>query len=129
MSSVRSEAGGAKVRYAPGDGERRPWGSWEVLAIGEGYAVKRIVVDPDQRLSLQYHHHRSERWTIVAGMGEVQIDEELFVVRRGDHVHIPILARHRLRNHGAEPLILVEVQMGELVDEADIVRLSDDYGR
>lgn len=129
MSIAQLQAGQASVRYAPGEGERRPWGSWEVLAIGVGYAVKRIVVDPGQRLSLQYHHHRAERWTIVSGLGEVQIDEQLFGVAAGDHVHIPILARHRLRNHGSEPLILVEVQMGELVDEADIVRLSDDYGR
>jgi mannose-6-phosphate isomerase len=119
----------AGVRYAPGDGERRPWGSWEVLAIGAGYALKRIVVDPGQRLSLQYHHHRAEHWTIVGGSAEVEIDEVVTVLNVNEHVHIPKLARHRIRNPGGEPLIFIEVQIGAIVDEADIVRLSDDYGR
>ncbi len=124
------EAGtGAAVRYAPGDGEKRPWGSWEVLAVGDGYAVKRIVVEPGQRLSLQYHNHRAEHWTIVGGVAEVEIDGKVQTVEVDGHVHIPKLARHRIRNPGDVPMSFIEVQTGEIVDEADIVRLSDDYGR
>jgi mannose-6-phosphate isomerase len=117
------------VRYAPGDSEKRPWGSWEVLATGPGYAVKRLVVNPGQRLSLQYHHHRSEHWTIVAGEAEAELDGEIHRLSADGRVHIPATVTHRIRNIGAEALVFVEIQVGALLDENDIVRLADDYGR
>lgn len=119
----------AVVRYAPGERDQRPWGTWEVLATGVGYTLKRIVVMPGHRLSLQYHNHRSEHWTVVAGEAEVEIDDESFVLFDGEHIHVPLRARHRIRNIGNEPLIFIEVQTGELLDEMDIVRVVDDYGR
>ena len=117
------------VRYYPGEKGERPWGRWLVLETGEGFCVKRIEVEPGQRLSLQYHHHRSEDWIIVGGAGLVEIDVEKIQVRAGDRVRIPLLAHHRIRNTGDMTLIFIEVQHGTHLDENDIVRVEDDYGR
>ena len=117
------------VRYVAGEQDSRPWGSWEVLATGEEYTLKRIVVHPGHRLSLQYHNHRSEHWTVVAGEAEVEIDGDTYRLGRGEHIHIPLRAQHRIRNVGDEALVFIEVQVGELLDEMDIVRVVDDYGR
>ena len=117
------------VRYQPGETGERPWGRWLVLETGEGFCVKRIEVLPGQRLSLQYHHHRSEDWVIVGGAGLVECDAERIQVRAGDRVRIPLLAHHRIRNTGDDLLIVIEVQHGAHLDENDIVRIEDDYGR
>lgn len=117
------------VRYAPGETGERPWGRWRVLETGESFCVKRIEVEPGHRLSLQYHHHRSEDWVIVAGEGLVECDAEHIAVRAGDRVRIPLHARHRLSNKGAALLVVIEVQHGALLDENDIVRVEDDYAR
>ena len=128
-TGAAASAGNGTVRYAVGDCDTRPWGRWEVVATGDRYTVKRITVLPGQRLSLQYHHHRSEHWTMVEGEAEVEIDGAVHRLGFGEHVHIPLGAKHRIRNGGAAPLVFVEVQVGELLDENDIVRVSDDYGR
>jgi len=120
---------GNVVRYAPGERDQRPWGTWEVLAVGSGYTLKRIEVFAGQRLSLQYHEFRSEHWTIVEGRAEVEIDGRVRRVEAGDHVFIPLRAAHRIRNVGPGRLTFIEVQTGEVLDEDDIVRLVDDYGR
>lgn len=117
------------VRYQPGEKGERPWGRWLVLETGDGFCVKRIEVEPGQRLSKQFHHHRSEDWIIVRGEGLVECDAERMQVRAGDRVRIPLLAHHRIRNTGDEPLIFIEVQHGAHLDENDIVRVEDDYGR
>jgi mannose-6-phosphate isomerase-like protein (cupin superfamily) len=127
--AVRSNLFGSSVRYEAGDCETRPWGTWEVLATGPEYALKRITVLPGQRLSLQYHNYRSEHWTIVTGEAEVEIDGILFRCGAGEHVHIPLRAKHRIRNIGTEVLVFIEVQVGKHLDELDIIRLDDDYGR
>lgn len=115
--------------YAVGDADRRPWGTWSVVATGKGHAVKTITVDPGERLSSQYHRHRSEHWVVVCGVAVVEIDDDKRSVGAGEHVYIPRGAVHRITNPGSCPLIFVEVQCGQLLDENDIVRLSDDYGR
>lgn len=117
------------IRYAVGERDSRPWGTWEVLATGEGYTLKRIRVLPGQRLSLQYHQHRSEHWTIVQGFAEVELDDVVHRMSAGTHVHIPVGTVHRVRALGSEPLVFLEVQVGKVLDENDIVRISDDYGR
>jgi mannose-6-phosphate isomerase-like protein (cupin superfamily) len=117
------------VRYNPGERDQRPWGTWEVLAVGLGYTLKRIVVVAGQRLSLQYHEFRQEHWTIVEGIAEIEIGDRKIIAKAGDHVFIPLRAAHRIMNIGSSPLIFIEVQMGEVLDENDIVRLVDDYGR
>lgn len=109
--------------------EVRPWGSFEVLLDETGYKVKRLLVLPGKRLSLQLHHHRCEHWYVVAGEGIVTVgDEELFV-QRGSSVDVPRQAKHRIANMGEGPLVIIEVQQGDRLEEDDIVRFEDDYGR
>jgi len=117
------------VRYTVGAEATRPWGSWHVVDTGPGFVVKRIEVKPGQRLSLQYHEHRAEIWTVVSGVGIAEIDAERRNIQSGDVVKIPELARHRLQNAGHEPLVIIEVQQGQILDEEDIIRLADDYRR
>ena len=126
-SSKASEA--AETAYRIGDSDERPWGGWAVLDVGSGFIVKRIKVAPGQRLSLQYHFHRAEDWIIVDGRGVVEISGKPIEVGPGSHVHIPATATHRISNTSDEVLTFVEIQRGDILDETDIVRLSDDYGR
>jgi mannose-6-phosphate isomerase-like protein (cupin superfamily) len=109
--------------------ENRPWGSFSVLEEGSNFKVKRLVVNPGQRFSLQYHQHRSEHWVIVAGRGFVTINEEIRMVVANDAILIPSGAVHRLENAGDLPLVVIEVQYGSYLGEDDIVRLADDYCR
>lgn len=109
---------------------RRPWGTYTSLKKEEpGYQVKRITVSPGQRLSLQYHHHRAEHWTVVQGKATVEVDGIEFDMGPGEHKYIPLGAKHRLTNWGREEMVLIEVQIGEYLGEDDIVRLDDVYGR
>jgi mannose-6-phosphate isomerase-like protein (cupin superfamily) len=119
----------AEVTYRRGDSDNRPWGRWEVLETGDGFAVKRISVNPGAILSLQLHHHREEHWVIVRGRARVTRGEESFELARNQGVFIPVETAHRIENPGAELLEFVEVQVGDKLDENDIVRLEDRYGR
>jgi len=107
----------------------RPWGYFEVLTEAPGYKVKRIVVQPGKRMSLQLHLKRSEHWIVVAGWGRVTRGEEQIGVTPGVYVYLPMASRHRIENIGEEPLIFIEVQQGEYLGEDDITRLQDDFGR
>ncbi len=107
----------------------RPWGSFTILEEGERYKIKRIVVDPQQRLSLQMHYHRSEHWIVVKGTAKVTIGETEQLVHENESVYVPKSQVHRLENPGKVPLELIEVQVGEYVGEDDIVRFEDIYGR
>lgn len=107
----------------------RPWGSFTVLENGDRYKIKRIVVNPTSRLSLQLHHRRSEHWVVVAGTARVTRGEEVFDLGVNESTYIPIETKHRLENPGAVPLQIIEVQNGEYLGEDDIVRFQDDYGR
>ncbi len=117
------------ARLPPGFTEQRPWGHYVVLADEADHKVKRIVVDPGSRLSLQYHHQRAEHWSIVSGEGVVTRGDDRIPVRAGTDVAIPAGARHRVENTGKEPLVFIEVQRGSYFGEDDIVRLHDDFGR
>jgi mannose-1-phosphate guanylyltransferase/mannose-1-phosphate guanylyltransferase/mannose-6-phosphate isomerase len=108
---------------------RRPWGSYESLRVGETFQVKHIIVDVAGRLSLQYHHHRSEHWTVVSGTARVTVGERVFVMTANESVYIPKGDVHRLENIGDEQLHLIEVQCGTYLGEDDIVRLEDQYDR
>ena len=119
----------AEVTYRRGDHDNRPWGRWEVLDTGEGFAVKRITVNPGAILSLQLHHHREEHWVIVRGRARVTRGSEVLELARNQAVFIPLETAHRIENPGDEPLEFVEVQVGDKLDENDIVRLEDRYGR
>ncbi len=108
---------------------RRPWGSFRVLGHGEGWQVKRIAVRPGARISLQRHAHRAETWVVASGEAVVTVGNEVRRLARGEAAHVPVGAIHRLENPGPEPLEIVEVQQGAILDEADIERLADLYGR
>jgi mannose-6-phosphate isomerase-like protein (cupin superfamily) len=107
----------------------RPWGEYWVLEDTETHKVKRIEVKPGGRLSYQYHHHRSEVWTVISGIATVTLEGLEKQYFPGDVVRIPVLAKHRVANAGTESLIIVEVQLGTYFGEDDIIRLEDDYAR
>ncbi|MBN1594229.1 MAG: phosphomannose isomerase type II C-terminal cupin domain [Candidatus Coatesbacteria bacterium] len=111
------------------DTERRPWGNFEVLADGPGYKVKRLFIAPGGRLSLQSHRHRSEHWHIARGRGIAVIDGEEIIVQAGNSADIPQNIKHRLENTGKETLVIIEIWRGERLEESDVVRYEDDYGR
>ena len=107
----------------------RPWGTYETVDADDGFQVKRIVVKPGAKLSLQKHAHRAEHWVIVQGTGRITRNEEVFDLTVDQATYIPLGAVHRLENPGTEPLTLIEVQSGDYLGEDDIVRLEDTYGR
>ncbi len=107
----------------------RPWGSYTILAEGEGYKVKRITINPGAKLSLQLHYHRSEHWTVISGTGKLTLDDKEVFFRENESTYIPIGVRHRLENPGKLPLSIIEVQNGKYLGEDDIVRFDDAYGR
>lgn len=107
----------------------RPWGSYEAIAAGPGFQVKRIIVDPGERLSLQSHVHRSEHWVIVRGAAEVTVGDRVSTLKENESTYIPAQTRHRLANAGDAPLELIEVQCGSYLGEDDITRFDDQYGR
>lgn len=110
------------------DSDDRPWGRWEEYLNEPGYRVKRILVKPDQRLSLQKHEQREEHWVVVAGTGVFHLDGEDTTITVGDAVFIPLQGVHRISNPGEEMLIIIETQLGVCLED-DIIRLEDDYGR
>lgn len=107
----------------------RPWGSYESLVVSDRFQVKRIVVNPGQRLSLQMHHHRAEHWIVVTGTAEVTCEDRTFMLGEDESTYIPLGHKHRLANPGRIPLELIEVQSGTYLGEDDIVRFDDEYGR
>lgn len=128
LEATWSESG-AMMSYHVGQSDTRHWGSWEVIAVGANHVVKSITVTPGKRLSLQYHNHRSEEWTIVQGNAKITLNEDVFYASYGKHISIPKSALHRIENVGECNLVFVEVQHGDQLEENDIVRVSDDYGR
>ncbi len=118
----RSEAASHNRSY-------RPWGFYESLINAERFQVKRIVVKPGEKLSLQKHFHRAEHWVVVAGTAMVTRDADQVLVRENESIYLPLGCVHRLENPGRIPLELIEVQSGAYLGEDDIVRLEDTYGR
>ena len=107
----------------------RPWGTYESINSGPNFQVKRIVVKPGAKLSLQMHHHRAEHWIVVEGAALVTCDDCQFPLQANESTYIPLGARHRLENPGKVPLHIIEVQSGSYLGEDDIVRFEDAYGR
>ena len=111
------------------ESDTRPWGRWEVVALGEAYVVKRISVNAGASISLQRHKWRGEHWVIVEGEADVTLGP---VTRRGatnEAIFIPAGEIHRMSNPGPDTLIVIEVQTGARLEESDIERLDDKYGR
>lgn len=115
--------------YTIGTSDERPWGSWHVLDVGDGYAVKRIYVQPGGQLSLQRHQYRSEHWTLVQGRGRIRIGDDVMDLGPNQSVYIPLGALHRIENTDSRDLVFIEVQCGDVLDEDDIERIEDAYGR
>jgi len=110
--------------------EERPWGKFEVLLDDVNTKVKRITVNPNQRLSYQYHHKRSEHWVIIKGIATIILNGLKIIKHPGDSIFIPVETKHRIINENAfSDLVFVEVQIGSYFGEDDIVRLEDDYER
>jgi mannose-1-phosphate guanylyltransferase/mannose-6-phosphate isomerase len=107
----------------------RPWGWYETVSEVSGNKIKRIGVLPGQQISLQKHHRRAEHWVVVQGTAQVTLGEQTLELATGQSCDIAIGQVHRLANHTAALVEIVEVQFGDYLGEDDIVRLQDDYGR
>ncbi len=107
----------------------RPWGYYEILSSKEDHKVKRIIVKPNKRLSLQKHKYRSEHWYIVKGNAVVTLNNNNIPLKIGNAIDIPKGAAHRISNHDNENLVFIEIQTGTYFGEDDIERLEDDFGR
>lgn len=107
----------------------RPWGSYVVLEESSSYKIKKIIVSPGHKLSLQKHLHRSEHWVVVSGSAMVTNGETCQIVNINESTFIPKNTLHRLENPGKIPLVIIEVQNGEYLEEDDIERFDDDYNR
>ncbi|MDD2384951.1 MAG: mannose-1-phosphate guanylyltransferase/mannose-6-phosphate isomerase [Sulfurospirillaceae bacterium] len=107
----------------------RPWGTYTVLEDKSGYKIKKIMVKPGKRLSLQKHFHRNEHWVVVSGTATVRVEDKTFIVRENESTYIKSGEIHRLENLGKIPIILIEAQVGSYTGEDDIVRIEDDFKR
>ena len=107
----------------------RPWGKYDSIDSGERYQVKRISVKPGEGLSLQMHHHRAEHWIVVAGTAKVTLNDEIKLLGENESIYIPLGVTHCLENPGKIPLDLIEVRSGAYLEEDDVVRFQDRYGR
>jgi mannose-6-phosphate isomerase len=121
--------GDAIMEATVGEKDERPWGRYEVLEERDGFKVKRLEVNPGARLSLQRHSRRSEHWVVVAGRADVVCGERELQLEKGAHIYLPAETNHRLGNSSDQPLVLIEVQLGDYLGEDDIIRLADDYKR
>ena len=109
--------------------EERPWGNYTVIYTDDTCQVKKLVVHPGKRLSLQSHKFRSEHWFIVSGQGVAQLDGVEITVAPGDSIDVPVKSKHRISCDTEAPLVVIEVQTGSSFTEEDIVRYEDDFGR
>lgn len=109
--------------------ETRPWGTYEVLLDEANTKVKKIIVNPNQRLSYQYHEKRTEHWIVVSGELTIVLDDYKYYRNPGESIHIALGAKHRAWNQTNEPVTFIEVQTGTYFGEDDIVRIEDDYLR
>lgn len=107
----------------------RPWGKFEILAVGPGYKVKRIQVSPKAKLSLQSHNRRSEHWVVVQGTAWVTNGDNKIILQKNESTFIPIGNKHRLENNDEGILEIIEVQNGDYLEEDDIIRYDDIYNR
>jgi mannose-1-phosphate guanylyltransferase/mannose-6-phosphate isomerase len=107
----------------------RPWGSYTNLFEGKEFLIKELYVKPKGILSLQKHHHRAEHWLVTKGNPEITLNKDSFIKKPNEHIFIPLEAVHRIQNHGKKPVKIIEAQLGSKLEETDIVRYQDIYGR
>lgn len=116
-------------KYNIGETDTRPWGKYRVTDAGMGFITKQIEVNAGGILSLQRHKWRSEHWIVVQGTGVITLGDKKFNVKANDHFFIPVTEWHRIENPGKSPLVFIEVQTGDNLDENDIERKDDKYAR
>ena len=124
LQSIKSEVKDYKQEM-----EDRPWGGYVILIDSEKFKVKKLIINPKKRFSLQYHNKRTETWTIVKGKLEITIGDKKQIYSYGETVSVPVKTIHRIENIGDEIAEIIEVQTGTYFGEDDIVRLEDDFGR
>jgi len=107
----------------------RPWGSFTVIEEGKNFKVKKVVIKPKEKLSLQFHKQRSEHWVVLKGLAKVELNDKIFYLKPHQSIDIPVEAKHRLINPGRENLEIIEIQNGEYLGEDDIIRFEDKYNR
>ncbi len=129
MAATVKPGAASRANRAARGFERRPWGGFETLAEGAGYKVKRLVVEPGHRISLQRHRFRAEHWVVVAGAPRIVVGGQVRRLKPRGTVDVPRGAWHRIENPGRRPAVIIEVQHGSRLGEEDIVRRQDDYGR
>lgn len=117
------------IEYKLGDKDTRPWGTWEVIGVGKNYIVKQIFVLCGKKLSLQSHHFRDEYWIIVDGMATVTLGNDIIQKSSNSVIFIPKEMKHRIANETDSSIAFIEVQTGDTLDESDIIRYEDAYGR
>lgn len=126
---VEALKAGERSEYLAHRQVHRPWGSYDLIDVGERFQVKRIIVKPGASLSLQMHHHRAEHWVVVSGTARIQMGEQQQILTENQSAYIPLGEKHRVSNPGKVPLHLIEVASGSYLAEDDIVRFADGYGR
>ena len=109
--------------------EKRPWGGYVVLIDDENYKVKKLIINPKKRFSLQFHNKRTETWIIVSGKVEITIEDKKNVYSYGQTISVPVGTKHRIENIGDAIAEIIEVQTGTYFGEDDITRIEDDFGR
>lgn len=119
----------SNIQYKLNEIGERPWGTWKCIAVGDKYITKVINVNPHASLSLQMHDHRNEHWTVVSGKPTITVGDIVKEYTFGQSVDIPVKTKHRLENLTNEPVSVLEVQMGDILDENDITRFEDIYNR
>ena len=107
----------------------RPWGYYDSIDLGKGFQVKRILVNPGAKLSLQKHRKRAEHWVVVKGIASITCGQKIFKLQESQSTFIPKGEIHRLENHEKKPLEIIEIQTGDYLGEDDIIRLEDNYQR
>lgn len=117
------------VKYNLNEIGNRPWGTWRCIAVGDKYIAKIITVNPHSSLSLQLHKMRSEHWVVVSGAPRITVGDSVLEYKFGESIDIPVDTPHRLENLTDVPVVVLEIQMGDVLDESDIIRLSDIYNR
>ncbi len=107
----------------------RLWGSYEIILKSDKYQIKRIMVLKNQKLSLQSHKMRDEHWVMVIGTGTVNINDNVFTLKENEHIFIPKGSKHRMSNNTENDIVFIEIQYGDYLEEDDIIRYEDIYGR
>jgi len=117
------------MKDTPTQTSNRPWGKFEIFITGKNYQVKRLTVNPKQKISLQSHNHRSEYWVVVTGTAKVTLGSKEKILQKNESVFISPKRKHRLENPGKNTLEIIEIQNGDYLGEDDIIRYEDIYNR